>query len=111
MKVAVCLPRKPKSLNAKLSLRYRDAIHAAALVASQGVLLDGALYSRVIWFQRYVSTQGDVDNILKPIHDALKGAAFSNDHTIVRTASFRVDITQAYVIESDPSNEEGEFEL
>jgi len=71
----------------------------------------GPLYSRIIWFHRYFSDQGDVDNILKPIHDALKGAAYDDDQSIVRTASFRINIAQEYVVDSDPLDPEAGFEL
>ncbi len=88
MKYVVCIPRKPLSLNAKRAPNYQTFLHHAALTVSKGALLQGPLYSRVIWFHRYPSTQGDVDNILKPIHDSLKEAFFQDDHAIVRTAAF-----------------------
>jgi len=93
MLVAFHLPSRPRSLNAKVKESYAKAIREAAQQKYSGGLTSGALYSRIIWFHKYRSTQGDADNIAKRIHDALKGIVFADDGVITHTMTARVDAT------------------
>ncbi len=63
-------------------------------------MLTGNLYLRVVWF--YNRGYSDVDNILKPILDALQGVVFRNDRLIVKVSSERVDTRRTYELASDP---------
>jgi len=60
------------------------------------------LYSRIIWFHKYRSSQGDVDNIAKRIHDALKGVLFLVDGLITHTMAVRVDAAERVDLVADP---------
>lgn len=104
---------RPRSLNGKGKLRsgYAEVISGAARQRHSGELLGGALYSRIIWFHKYDSIQGDIDNIAKRIHDALKGVVYSDDRTITRTVAIRVNASQAVRIVADPANPDAELEL
>ena len=51
---------------------------------------DGALYCRIIWFHR-VRVATDVDNIIKPIQDAMQGVVCHDDRQIAQCAARRVD--------------------
>ena len=65
-------------------------------------LLSAPLYSRIIWFHKYdTKGQGDIDNIAKRIHDALKGIVFADDAAITHTLAIRVDVTADYEILDD----------
>jgi len=69
------------------------------------------LYSRIIWFHKYVSSQGDIDNIAKRIHDALEAVVFSDDQAITHTLAIKVDATANVEIIEDPENMEAFLEL
>jgi len=57
----------------------------------------GDLYARIIWFYkgRY---EGDVDNIIKPILDAIRGIVYQDDRLVVKCASERFDKTRDITI-------------
>ena len=102
---------KPRSLNAKVSVAYSNAISDAARERHTGTLLDGPLCSRIIWFHKYVSSQGDIDNVAKRIHDALKSVVFSDDRSITRCLAIKVDATTNVEVVEDPDNIEAFLEL
>ena len=77
-------------------------IGEAARESYPGPLISSALYSRIIWFHKYASTEGDADNIAKRVHDALKGIIFQVDRLITHTLAVRVDATQQVEIVPDP---------
>jgi len=104
MLVAFHLPRRPLSASAKLSQGYVRAIAEAARGAYTGPTVAGPLYSRIIWFHKYRSTQGDTDNIIKKIHDSLIGIIFHDDQVITRTMAVRVDASEKPEIVPDPLN-------
>lgn len=56
-------------------------------------LLDGELYARITWFHA-VEPDMDVDNIVKPIFDALVGMVYDDDHRIAQCVITRVDSRQ-----------------
>lgn len=111
MPLAICLPLKPRSLNAKLKASYSSAIADAARAKHDGTILDVPLYSRIIWFHKYISTQGDIDNVAKRIHDALKNVLFEDDRVITHTIAIRVDASQEVEIVGDPENPDAELDL
>jgi hypothetical protein len=80
-------------LNASVNQKYAQAIREAAQQNYAGGLVSGALYSRIVWFHKYRSLQGDTDNIAKRIHDALKGVVFADDGLITHTMAMRIDAT------------------
>lgn len=69
-----------------------------------GEPLSVALYSRIIWFRKYSSTQGDVDNMAKRIHDALRGVLFVDDRLITHTMTVRVDASERVELVADSEN-------
>lgn len=56
--------------------------------------LTGDHYARIVWFHK--RKHGDVDNIIKPILDALKGVVYADDNLIVKCSSERVDTARDY---------------
>jgi len=52
--------------------------------------LDGDLYCRIVWFHR-ASVATDVDNIIKPILDAMQGVVCHDDRQVAQAAARRVD--------------------
>lgn len=111
MPTVICLALRPRSLNAKTSAVYSDAISNAGRAGHIGVLLEGPLYSRIIWFHKYETSQGDSDNIAKRIHDALKNVVFSDDEGITHTLTIKVDATRNVEIVEDQGNLEAFLEL
>ena len=111
MPTVLCLPIKPRSLNAKVKVAYSNALSEAARARHSGTLFDGPLYSRIIWFHKYVSSQGDIDNVAKRIHDALKMIVFPDDQAITHCLAIKVDATANVEIIEDPENLEAFLEL
>lgn len=63
-----------------------------------------ALYSRIIWFHKSKAPYGDVDNLSKRIHDALKGIVFVDDRLITHTMTVRVDASSGIDLVAGPAN-------
>ena len=99
--------RKPASVNRKNNTRGKESkgefseslrreVRAAYV---DGPLLEGELYARIIWFHQ--DRPGDPDNIIKPILDALQTIVYSNDASIVKVVSERLNLlTQALILAS-----------
>jgi Holliday junction resolvase RusA-like endonuclease len=107
MLVAFHLPRKPRSSNKNVNTRYAQAISDAARKQYVGGLVSSALYSRIIWFHKYRSPQGDADNIAKRIHDALKDVVFGDDNVITHTIAVRVDASEGVDVIADAGDPAG----
>ena len=97
------ITRKPRSANKQPNRGYSNAIHAARKQYA-GPLVSAPLYSRIIWFHKYNSTQGDADNIAKRIHDALIGTLFVDDRIIAHTLAVRVDASQRVDVVPHPEH-------
>ena len=111
MLVAFHLHRKPLSSGAKLTRGYTAAIRERAAGLYSGPLVTQPVYSRIIWFHKYRLPQGDVDNIIKKIHDALIGIVFTDDRVVTHTMAVRVDATEGVEIEPDPASPESAARL
>jgi hypothetical protein len=111
MPTVICLPIRPRSLNARVKPAYSHAISEAARSRHIGGLFEGPLYSRIIWFHKSSSSQGDIDNVAKRIHDALKAIVFSDDQAITHSLAIKVDASGNVEIVEDPDNVEAFLEL
>ncbi|MBI2300021.1 MAG: RusA family crossover junction endodeoxyribonuclease [Armatimonadetes bacterium] len=85
--------RRPKSLSGE-TREYKAYLHQAALAhqAEPEHVSSADLYARIVWFHQPVAAVGklaDVDNIAKPILDALKGVVYIDDRQVVRLAISR----------------------
>ncbi len=81
---------RPLSLQAERKTAYRVRLRAGAVQAhgARG-FLPGDLYARIVWFHRDKTTT-DVDNITKPILDALKGVVFGDDYPVRKCVTERI---------------------
>jgi len=80
---AMVVAVKPKShQSGRKNDRYKEQLRAAARDHGAKVQ-SGARYARIIWFQ-LEQTPGDVDNMTKPILDALRAVVYQDDDQIVR---------------------------
>jgi Holliday junction resolvase RusA-like endonuclease len=104
MLVAFHIHRKPLSTNAKLKAGFMRAVAEAARTHYTGPLISASLYSRIVWFHKYRTSQGDADNMAKRIHDALKEIVFADDRVITHTMAVRVDATEEIEIVPDPDS-------
>lgn len=59
--------------------------------------LTGELYARIIWFYKG-RIEGDIDNIIKPILDAIRGIVYRDDDIVVKCVSERFDKTRDLVM-------------
>jgi Holliday junction resolvase RusA-like endonuclease len=103
MLFALALPRTPKSVQAdKHGLRkYRKEIKDAAAAKFQNAPSDRDwLYIRIILFT-WKKGGPDIDNIIKPIVDALKGVVYRDDKQISHCLSTRIDLEKPNNIPSD----------
>lgn len=99
MTFAMVVPRRPPSLRAGGKHLFQEALRNQATAVMDGrTVLTGDLYSRILWFHRKPAAQ-DVDNILKNIHDSLKGVVYRDDSAIVQCLAQRIDLLQDYDID------------
>ena len=106
---SIVLSRTPKSANAVgrflANYQKRMADDANAKYKSAALVSD-RLYIRIVWFAR-IKGGPDVDNIIKPIVDALKGIIYTDDALISQCLSVRIDLEKFYKLSNDNiSNDE-----
>jgi len=78
--------------------KFAEAVKRAAQAwSAQAALLQGDLYTRIAWFHNVPTTQ-DVDNIIKPILDALKGVVYEDDRLVSQCLATRVNAAEEYTI-------------
>ena len=90
---------KPASVNSeqRVVARFIAGLHREAARRLRGHLpLSGDLYARIIWFHQHQT--GDLDNIIKPILDALIGVCYPNDHLVVKCSCEKVDLTAGEIV-------------
>lgn len=90
MRFEIMIPRRPLSVGStnKSRQRWKDQIQKAArLEYYDEPLSDAALRLTIVFF--YTNNPVDVDNIIKPIQDALKGILYLDDRDIVDVHSYR----------------------
>jgi Holliday junction resolvase RusA-like endonuclease len=95
-------PASKKSATSGYQLRLRIA---AQQKCTSAPIARGELYSRVIWFHtvpvRGHASDPDVDNILKAIHDSLKGVVYDDDFLITKCCSQRVFFSDAVTLPAE----------
>ncbi len=94
------LALRPRSLQGG-RLGYQTQIARQATRQYHGPKMHGELYARVVWLHDYAFRAGsampDIDNIVKPLLDALKGLAFDDDCAVVRLACSRHQMDQVAI--------------
>lgn len=110
---SIVLSRTPKSANAEgrflVNYQQRIADDANARYKSAAVVSD-RLYIRIVWFTRKKGGP-DVDNIIKPIVDALKGIIYKDDALISQCLSVRIDLEKPYKVSNDSISDDKYQEL
>ena len=95
----MALAARPTSAQKKgKKQRYQQNIRDAATCSigcAKTPLLDGELYARIVYFHT-IKTELDVDNIPKPILDALIGIVYDDDHRIAQCLTTRVHAQRDY---------------
>ncbi len=98
---AMVLTGTPKSSQAspRPLRRYKDDLAETVRerVKSRPLFGKQDLYLRIIWFQA-MRRSGDVDNIIKPISDALSGVVYPDDKWVAKCASERVELRRDFEI-------------
>lgn len=101
MLFAIALARTPKSLQADGVQKYKEAIKKTVSAKFPVGATDREwLYVRIIFFT-WKKGGPDIDNIIKPIVDALKGVVYRDDKQISQCLSTRIDLVQPYNVSSD----------
>ncbi len=110
---SIVLSRTPKSANVvgRFSVNYRKrmADDVNAKYKSAAVVSD-RLYIRIVWFTRKKGGP-DVDNITKPIVDAMKGIVYKDDSLISQCLSVRIDLEKPYKVSNDNISDDDYQEL
>ena len=110
---SIVLSRTPKSANAEgrrlVNYQKRMADDANARYKSAAVVGD-RLYIRIVCFARKKGGP-DVDNIIKPIVDALKGIVYKDDSLISQCLSIRIDLEKPYKVSNDNISDDDYQEL
>lgn len=87
------IPRKPKSVQSKEKRGWTDFVahHAKEAWGNNPPVLEQDLHLTLIWLYSTWSSQNsaDVDNIIKPIQDALKEVVYGDDCCVVDVESHR----------------------
>ena len=87
--------------------KYADSMQKAAAERITAPLArDARLYCRIIWFHRR-PTQQDVDNIVGPILDSLKGVVFNDDFQVAQCSVTRINLEEEYRVTpgNDPAGD------
>jgi crossover junction endodeoxyribonuclease RusA len=82
----------------KSKAKWRAKVSAAATAAlgvDHGVVAD-AVRATVVYF--YVDTDLDLDNILKPILDAMNGLVYVDDFQVANIVAAKRDVAGSYVL-------------
>ena len=97
MRVIALISRRPVSGQSRGKRRYQASLASEAKrrVGDQ-VVRGGRLYTRIIWFHAASFGGQDIDNIIKPIHDALVGIVYEDDVLISQCTAARIDLTARY---------------
>jgi crossover junction endodeoxyribonuclease RusA len=77
----IWVPGAPRSAQGGSRTRYVEGIRAAAREVVRTVLRTGRIDLEV-WFVSDSGVRPDVDNVLKPIMDALKGVVYEDDRQV-----------------------------
>ena len=72
----------PKSLSAKKTVDYRGRIRAAAAAEVTRPLQSPRIDIDIIFAAKNSNLRADVDNVAKPILDALKGVVYEDDRQV-----------------------------
>lgn len=93
-------PKSAQSKHAKTGSSYQQDLSAAARSTHVGALLAGPLYARIVWLAvpRRGDNTADVDNVVKPILDALRGVVYADDSTVLRCSVARLDLADDTVV-------------
>lgn len=110
MHFAMAIAERPKSLQGRFK-PYQERVRAQAVARfTDDRLLTDNVYIRIIWFHAE-KAQGDIDNIVKPILDALIGTVYADDRQIVKCLAERVDTTKDITLSESPSSAQAYQEL
>ncbi len=102
MTFAMVLKRRPVSLRAGGRSDYVSEVRERArLAAPPRPFAHERIYVRIVWFHQ-VPTQGDLDNIVKPILDALEHVVYENDRLVCECLAVRVDASSTYEMSDSP---------
>ena len=82
--------------------RWKGEVAAAALSAlsRERALVADPVRVTIVYF--YVSTDLDLDNIIKPIVDALKGVVYIDDFQVVNISAAKRDLSGTLVLTDAP---------
>lgn len=110
---SIVLRRTPKSVQsdkAKLKKYMFALTNEAKAKHSVSPTSYSSLYTRIIWFSRKKGGP-DVDNIVKPILDALEGVVYLSDSQISQSLSTRIDTKESYTISAINISDEDHQQL
>ena len=92
------LAERPLSQQAKFRSRYQQRVAEAAAARFKGQLqFAGDIYFRITYCQPWPPRQ-DIDNIIKPLIDALKGVLFPDDAAVRQCAVERILLDRSFTI-------------
>lgn len=107
---AVVIARRPVSGQKGPNHSYKKAIREAAQGRIGRPFTAGSLYARIVWLHRPRREQ-DVDNILKPILDALKGVVYDDDKRVTQCLAAAIDRSAEVVLSDSRVSDRGYDEL
>ena len=93
------LPFRPASAHGKGRAKYRARLKQEVTTAFVGrEQLRDSLYVRITYFHRVKTRPADVDNIIKPILDAMTGTVFVDDAAVRQCIAERIYLPDGFTV-------------
>lgn len=93
------LPFRPASVQGEGRAKYQARLKQEVTTAFVGrEQLRGNLYVRITYFHRVKTRRADVDNIIKPILDAMKGTVFVDDAAVRQCIAESIYLPDGFTI-------------
>jgi crossover junction endodeoxyribonuclease RusA len=101
------LDERPLSQQARFKSQYQQRVQIAAKKAFDGQpVFPGDVYVRITYCQSGPPRQ-DIDNIIKPLLDALKGVIFADDVFVRQCTAERIFLDRSFTISDRFRSDEG----
>ena len=94
----IVVARKPQALRSGGKAKYQEFLREIAKSTFLRPRFVGSLYARILWFHREKpnGTDGDADNISKPILDALTDIVYVDDLQVIKRLVHKVYISEDF---------------
>ena len=100
MLFAMVLCRRPISQQANSRTKFIESVRNEIRPRHEQLPVDEELYARIVWFHRSKRDQ-DVDNIIKPLLDAMQSVVYHSDKQVRECAAIAIDASRQIDVADD----------